>query len=98
MSAANTLGNSVFSDHDNFMDFPPFLVTEQQISEKLKNIMKENADLVQKLSSYEQKVLFFHFLSPSVVLSYFLLSYSSVITVFLNHSFKFHYLLQTLQI
>ena len=29
-----------FSDHDNFMDFPPFLVTEQQISEKLKNIMK----------------------------------------------------------
>lgn len=35
----------------------PFLVTEQQISEKLKNIMKENAELVQKLSSYEQKVL-----------------------------------------
>ena len=81
------------------MDFPPFLVTEQQISEKLKNIMKENAELVQKLSNYEQKVLFFHFLSPrGSVLSYFLLSYSSVITVFLNHIFKFHYLLQILQI
>lgn len=39
------------------MDFSPFSVTEQQISEKLKNIMKENAELVQKLSSYEQKVL-----------------------------------------
>ncbi|KAM9706189.1 transport and Golgi organization protein 1 homolog isoform 4-T4 [Dama dama] len=33
-----------------------YQVTEQQISEKLKNIMKENADLVQKLSSYEQKI------------------------------------------
>lgn len=35
---------------------PPFLVTEQQISEKLKMLKKENADLVQKLSNYEQKV------------------------------------------
>ncbi|XP_077934518.1 transport and Golgi organization protein 1 homolog isoform X4 [Halichoerus grypus] len=33
-----------------------YQVTEQQISEKLKNIMKENAELVQKLSSYEQKI------------------------------------------
>uniref|UniRef100_A0A8D1Q217 Transport and Golgi organization protein 1 homolog n=1 Tax=Sus scrofa TaxID=9823 RepID=A0A8D1Q217_PIG len=32
------------------------VITEQQISEKLKNIMKENAELVQKLSSYEQKI------------------------------------------
>ncbi|KAM5238839.1 transport and Golgi organization protein 1 homolog [Ctenodactylus gundi] len=32
------------------------LVTEQQISEKLKNFKKENAELVQKLSSYEQKI------------------------------------------
>lgn len=35
---------------------PLFLVTEQQISEKLKMLKKENADLVQKLSNYEQKV------------------------------------------
>ncbi|XP_036708119.1 transport and Golgi organization protein 1 homolog isoform X2 [Balaenoptera musculus] len=33
-----------------------YQVTEQQISEKLKNIMKENAELVQTLSSYEQKI------------------------------------------
>ncbi|XP_023369684.1 transport and Golgi organization protein 1 homolog isoform X2 [Otolemur garnettii] len=33
-----------------------YQVTEQQISEKLKAIMKENADLVQKLSNYEQKI------------------------------------------
>uniref|UniRef100_A0A8C3WTY3 Transport and Golgi organization protein 1 homolog n=1 Tax=Catagonus wagneri TaxID=51154 RepID=A0A8C3WTY3_9CETA len=33
-----------------------YQVTERQISEKLKNIMKENAELVQKLSSYEQKI------------------------------------------
>ncbi|XP_039078164.1 transport and Golgi organization protein 1 homolog isoform X4 [Hyaena hyaena] len=33
-----------------------YQVTEQQISEKLKNIMKENAELVQKLSNYEQKI------------------------------------------
>uniref|UniRef100_A0A8C2RVB0 Nuclear pore complex interacting protein N-terminal domain-containing protein n=1 Tax=Capra hircus TaxID=9925 RepID=A0A8C2RVB0_CAPHI len=32
------------------------VITEQQISEKLKTIMKENAELVQKLSSYEQKI------------------------------------------
>ncbi|MBZ3869436.1 Melanoma inhibitory activity protein 3 [Sciurus carolinensis] len=31
-------------------------VTEQQISEKLKNIKKENDELVQILSSYEQKI------------------------------------------
>ncbi|XP_014440381.1 transport and Golgi organization protein 1 homolog isoform X4 [Tupaia chinensis] len=33
-----------------------YQVTEQQISEKLKIIMKENAELVQKLSNYEQKI------------------------------------------
>ncbi|XP_074237267.1 transport and Golgi organization protein 1 homolog [Saimiri boliviensis] len=33
-----------------------YQVTEQQISEKLKIIMKENTDLVQKLSNYEQKI------------------------------------------
>ncbi|XP_036210576.1 transport and Golgi organization protein 1 homolog isoform X3 [Myotis myotis] len=33
-----------------------YQVTEQQISEKLKMLKKENADLVQKLSNYEQKV------------------------------------------
>ncbi|XP_053464115.1 transport and Golgi organization protein 1 homolog isoform X3 [Nycticebus coucang] len=33
-----------------------YQVTEQQISEKLKVIMKENAELVQKLSNYEQKI------------------------------------------
>nr|KAF6395479.1 MIA SH3 domain ER export factor 3 [Rousettus aegyptiacus] len=33
-----------------------YQVTEQQISEKLKNITKENAELVQKLSDYEQKI------------------------------------------
>ncbi|XP_058556511.1 transport and Golgi organization protein 1 homolog isoform X2 [Neofelis nebulosa] len=33
-----------------------YQVTEQQISEKLKNITKENAELVQKLSNYEQKI------------------------------------------
>ncbi|XP_045393036.1 transport and Golgi organization protein 1 homolog isoform X2 [Lemur catta] len=33
-----------------------YQVTEQQISEKLKTIMKENAELVQKLSNYEQKI------------------------------------------
>ncbi|XP_037679279.1 transport and Golgi organization protein 1 homolog isoform X5 [Choloepus didactylus] len=33
-----------------------YQVTEQQISEKMKNIMKENAELVQKLSNYEQKI------------------------------------------
>ncbi|EQB78570.1 CTAGE family, member 5 isoform 3 isoform 2-like protein [Camelus ferus] len=33
-----------------------YQVTEQQISEKVKNIMKENAELVQKLSNYEQKI------------------------------------------
>ncbi|XP_036984248.2 transport and Golgi organization protein 1 homolog isoform X2 [Artibeus jamaicensis] len=33
-----------------------YQVTEQQISEKLKNLKKENADLVQKLSNYEQKI------------------------------------------
>ncbi|XP_058389638.1 transport and Golgi organization protein 1 homolog isoform X4 [Diceros bicornis minor] len=33
-----------------------YQVTEQQISEKLKNIMKENTELVQKLSTYEQKI------------------------------------------
>ncbi|KAK2086610.1 Transport and Golgi organization protein 1 [Saguinus oedipus] len=32
-----------------------YQVTEQQISEKLKIIMKENTELVQKLSNYEQK-------------------------------------------
>jgi hypothetical protein len=37
-------------------DFSSFLVTEKQISEKLENIKKENAELMQKLSSYEQKV------------------------------------------
>lgn len=36
--------------------FPFFLVTEKQISEKLENIKKENAELMQKLSSYEQKI------------------------------------------
>nr|XP_020136930.1 melanoma inhibitory activity protein 3 isoform X4 [Microcebus murinus] len=33
-----------------------YQVTEQQISEKLKAIMKENAELVKKLSNYEQKI------------------------------------------
>uniref|UniRef100_A0A2K6L7T8 Transport and Golgi organization protein 1 homolog n=1 Tax=Rhinopithecus bieti TaxID=61621 RepID=A0A2K6L7T8_RHIBE len=33
-----------------------YQVTEQQISEKLKIIMKENTELVQKLSNYEQKI------------------------------------------
>ncbi|XP_054432595.1 transport and Golgi organization protein 1 homolog isoform X2 [Pteronotus mesoamericanus] len=33
-----------------------YQVTEQQISEKLKILKKENADLVQKLSNYEQKI------------------------------------------
>ncbi|XP_036925436.1 transport and Golgi organization protein 1 homolog isoform X4 [Sturnira hondurensis] len=33
-----------------------YQVTEQQISEKLNNLKKENADLVQKLSNYEQKI------------------------------------------
>ncbi|XP_036309533.1 transport and Golgi organization protein 1 homolog isoform X5 [Pipistrellus kuhlii] len=33
-----------------------YQVTEQQISEKLKMLKKENADLVQKLSNYEQKI------------------------------------------
>nr|XP_019611914.1 PREDICTED: melanoma inhibitory activity protein 3 isoform X1 [Rhinolophus sinicus] len=33
-----------------------YQVTEQQISEKLKNITKENAELVRKLSDYEQKI------------------------------------------
>lgn len=33
-----------------------YQVTEQQISEKVKNIMKENAELVQKLSDYEKKI------------------------------------------
>nr|XP_004028490.3 transport and Golgi organization protein 1 homolog isoform X2 [Gorilla gorilla gorilla] len=33
-----------------------YQVTEQQISEKLKTIMKENTELVQKLSNYEQKI------------------------------------------
>ncbi|MBZ3881868.1 Melanoma inhibitory activity protein 3 [Sciurus carolinensis] len=33
-----------------------YQVTEQQISEKLKTIMKENEELVQKLSNYEQKI------------------------------------------
>ncbi|KAM5204876.1 transport and Golgi organization protein 1 homolog isoform 3-T3 [Hipposideros larvatus] len=33
-----------------------YQVTEQQISEKLKNITKENAELVKKLSDYEQKI------------------------------------------
>ncbi|XP_066236698.1 transport and Golgi organization protein 1 homolog isoform X2 [Saccopteryx leptura] len=33
-----------------------YQVTEQQISEKLKILKKENADLAQKLSNYEQKI------------------------------------------
>ncbi|XP_052056029.1 transport and Golgi organization protein 1 homolog isoform X1 [Apodemus sylvaticus] len=33
-----------------------YQVTEKQISEKLENIKKENAELTQKLSSYEQKI------------------------------------------
>uniref|UniRef100_A0A9L0K5B8 Transport and Golgi organization protein 1 homolog n=1 Tax=Equus asinus TaxID=9793 RepID=A0A9L0K5B8_EQUAS len=33
-----------------------YQVTEQQIAEKLKTITKENAELVQKLSNYEQKI------------------------------------------
>ncbi|MBZ3880719.1 Melanoma inhibitory activity protein 3 [Sciurus carolinensis] len=33
-----------------------YQVTEQQISEKLKNIMKENEELVQNLSNHEQKI------------------------------------------
>ncbi|XP_036021861.1 transport and Golgi organization protein 1 homolog isoform X3 [Mus musculus] len=33
-----------------------YQVTEKQISEKLENIKKENAELMQKLSSYEQKI------------------------------------------
>ncbi|EHB15474.1 Melanoma inhibitory activity protein 3 [Heterocephalus glaber] len=33
-----------------------YQVTEQQISEKVKNTMKENTELLQKLSNYEQKV------------------------------------------
>ncbi|KAM4861462.1 transport and Golgi organization protein 1 homolog isoform 2-T2 [Thomomys bottae] len=33
-----------------------YQVTEQQISEKLKTIMKENTELLQKLSNYEQKI------------------------------------------
>ncbi|XP_012582276.1 PREDICTED: melanoma inhibitory activity protein 3 isoform X2 [Condylura cristata] len=33
-----------------------YQVTEKQIAEKVKNIMKENAELVQKLSDYEQKI------------------------------------------
>ncbi|XP_069846367.1 transport and Golgi organization protein 1 homolog isoform X1 [Dipodomys merriami] len=33
-----------------------YQVTEEQISEKLKTIMKENAELLQKLSNYEQKI------------------------------------------
>ncbi|XP_036133584.1 transport and Golgi organization protein 1 homolog isoform X7 [Molossus molossus] len=33
-----------------------YQVTEEQISEKLKMLKKENADLVQKLSNYEQKI------------------------------------------
>ncbi|XP_032728861.1 transport and Golgi organization protein 1 homolog isoform X1 [Lontra canadensis] len=33
-----------------------YQVTEQQIAAKVKNIMKENAELVQKLSNYEQKI------------------------------------------
>ncbi|XP_037352266.1 transport and Golgi organization protein 1 homolog isoform X2 [Talpa occidentalis] len=33
-----------------------YQVTEQQISEKVKNIKKENAELVQKLLDYEQKI------------------------------------------
>uniref|UniRef100_A0A8C8U0G2 Melanoma inhibitory activity protein 3 n=1 Tax=Peromyscus maniculatus bairdii TaxID=230844 RepID=A0A8C8U0G2_PERMB len=36
--------------------FPFFLVTEKQISEKLETIKKENAELMQKLSNYEQKI------------------------------------------
>ncbi|EGV92520.1 Melanoma inhibitory activity protein 3 [Cricetulus griseus] len=36
--------------------FPFFLVTEKQISEKLETIKKENAELMQKLSDYEQKI------------------------------------------
>ncbi|CAO2638745.1 Transport and Golgi organization protein 1 homolog [Lemmus lemmus] len=36
--------------------FPFFLVTEKQISEKLENIKKENAELMEKLSNYEQKI------------------------------------------
>uniref|UniRef100_G3UJ89 MIA SH3 domain ER export factor 3 n=1 Tax=Loxodonta africana TaxID=9785 RepID=G3UJ89_LOXAF len=31
-------------------------LSEQEISEKLKNIMKENAELLEKLSNYEQKI------------------------------------------
>ncbi|XP_010640780.1 transport and Golgi organization protein 1 homolog [Fukomys damarensis] len=33
-----------------------YQVTEQQISEKVKNTTKENTELIQKLSNYEQKV------------------------------------------
>ncbi|KAM9212443.1 transport and Golgi organization protein 1 homolog isoform 2-T2 [Dugong dugon] len=33
-----------------------YQVSEQEISEKLKNIMKENAELLEKLSNYEQKI------------------------------------------
>ncbi|XP_008821976.1 transport and Golgi organization protein 1 homolog isoform X3 [Nannospalax galili] len=33
-----------------------YQVTEKQISEKLENIKKENAELAQKLSNYEQKI------------------------------------------
>ncbi|XP_006894611.1 PREDICTED: melanoma inhibitory activity protein 3 [Elephantulus edwardii] len=33
-----------------------YQVSEQQIAEKIKNIIKENAELVEKLSNYEQKI------------------------------------------
>ncbi|KAM6163781.1 LOW QUALITY PROTEIN: transport and Golgi organization protein 1 homolog [Rhynchocyon petersi] len=33
-----------------------YQVSEQQIAEKIKNIMKENAELVETLSNYEQKI------------------------------------------
>ncbi|KAM9612659.1 transport and Golgi organization protein 1 homolog isoform 6-T6 [Trichechus inunguis] len=33
-----------------------YQVSEQEIAEKLKNIMKENAELLEKLSNYEQKI------------------------------------------
>ncbi|XP_031193475.1 transport and Golgi organization protein 1 homolog isoform X5 [Mastomys coucha] len=39
-----------------FVKSKVYQVTEKQISEKLKNIKKENAELKQKLSSYEQKI------------------------------------------
>uniref|UniRef100_A0A8C6AFB0 MIA SH3 domain ER export factor 3 n=1 Tax=Marmota marmota marmota TaxID=9994 RepID=A0A8C6AFB0_MARMA len=43
------------NDCNNLVYFP-LLVNEQQISQKVKNFMKENEELMQKLSNYEQKM------------------------------------------